>query len=126
MVCGMEERSIVVKGSVSDVRKQVIPKMYVTTVQGEDGSIVEFDTHEELVTFNVGDRVEVVFSTRMPDYREGEDFLGRGTVVSLREEAGRRSMLVSVGGLLFIYTAPEGGDIPFMPTEKVFVKVAKL
>lgn len=121
----MAEPLLKAKARVIDVRKQVIPRMYAVTAETEDGTVFEFDSHEDLVTYKVGDELNIELSRDIPEYRDGIDFVGRGTVASIREEDNRLSVLISIGGLLFIVrTAP--GKLQLKPTEKVYVKIAKL
>jgi DNA-directed RNA polymerase subunit G len=113
------------RGSVVSVEKELIPKMYITRIVSDDGSYeVEMDTHEDLITFKEGDRVEVELSRDIPQYRDGVDFVGRGTVVSKRVQNSKHATLISIGGLLFIVKTPE--ELPILPTEKVYVKVAPI
>jgi DNA-directed RNA polymerase subunit G len=121
----MGEKLLSFTGSVVSVEKELIPKMYVARIVSDDGAYeVEMDTHEDLIVFKEGDRVEVEVSRDVPEYRDGVDFVGRGTVVSKRREKDKHAMLISIGGLLFIVRT--SSELPIMPTEKVYVKVAPL
>ncbi len=112
-----------IKGVVKAVAKQLIPKMYVTVVEDNDGNIVEFDTHSDLVLYREGEQLSILVSQDKPDYQEGEDFLGRGTIVSIKREGDKYRMLVSIGGLLFMFTL--NSEPPFQPTEKVYIKITR-
>ncbi|NOZ89543.1 MAG: hypothetical protein GXO15_06430, partial [Crenarchaeota archaeon] len=71
------------EGEVREVRKQLIPRMYVTAVESSDGSYrMEFDTHEELVLYREGERLRVTVARSVPEYREGEDYVVHATLVS--------------------------------------------
>jgi len=119
----MNEPLFKTKGRVVDVRKQVIPRMYVVTVKGDD-ALIEFDAHEDLVVYREGTEVEVTISKEKPDYREGTDFVGHGTVASVKESEGKQAILISVGGLLFIIETTR--KLGIAPTDKVYVKIAEL
>jgi len=124
-VDAMGEKLVSFRGSVVSVEKELIPKMYITRIVSDDGSYeVEMDTHEDLIVFRGGDQVEVEVSREVPQYRDGIDFVGRGTVISKRAEGGKHATLISIGGLLFIVRTPN--ELPILPTEKVYVKVAPL
>lgn len=121
----MPEPILRLEGTVTDVRKQVIPRMLVTTLETEDGSSVEFDTHTDLIVYRVGERLVFELYRDIPDYKEGEDFVGRATVASVREEGGKLRVLLSVGGLLFMLTLNKEGMPTIKPTEKLYVKISR-
>ncbi len=112
-----------IRGVVKAVVKQLIPKMYVTVVEDADGNVVEFDTHSDLVLYREGEQLTILVSRDKPDYREGEDFLGRGTIVSIKREEDKYRMLVSIGGLLFMFAL--NSEPPFQPTDKVYIKITR-
>ena len=112
------------KGRVVEVRKQLIPRMYVTVLESAEGFRVEFDTHQDLVVYREGEELEFTVSRGVPSYREGEDYVVHATVASIREEGGVKRYLLSAGGLLFIIESPR--DLGLKPTEKVYAKVARL
>ena len=113
------------EGEVVDVEKELIPKMFIARIRSSDGSYeVEMDTHSDLIVFEKGSRVLVEITRGVPDYRDGVDFVGRGTVVSKRVEGEKHATLISIGGLLFIIRTPK--ELPVLPTDKVYVKVAPL
>lgn len=122
----MSTAIVAFKGTVVSVERELIPKMYIARIRSDDGAYeVEMDTHEDLIVFREGEAVEVVVSKSVPEYRDGVDFVGRGTVVSKRKEGDNRyAVLISIGGLLFIVRS--SSELPIMPTEKVYVKVAPL
>ncbi len=115
------------RGKVVEVRKQLIPKMYVTVVEDDSGKArIEFDTHQDLVVYREGERLQVTISKEVPEYREGEDYVVRATLVSTRQnEGGGSAYLFSAGGLLFIVELREG-SLDVIPTEKYFIRIARV
>ncbi len=119
----MDER-LEIQGRVVEVRKQVIPKMYTVTLETEEGDLVEFDAHEDLVVYKAGEKLSFTLSKSLPEYNEEMDFVGRGTIASVRREDDKLKILVSVGGLLFMITTSK--DFAAKPTEKFYIKIAKM
>jgi hypothetical protein len=118
--------SVAVRGIVTAVRKQPIPKMYVTRVESEDGTVVEFDTHEDLVLYNEKEQVEIMLvkNDTPPEYSD-DDYVVRAIVASIREnEEGGREYLLSAGGLLFILSSPR--ELPLEPMDKIYIRVSRV
>jgi len=113
------------KGVVKDLVRETIPRILFARIESDDGRyVVEMDMHRDLVVYPVGTRVEFVLSRELPDYRDGVDFVARATYVTSREEDGERKYLFSIGGLLVVLHTSE--ELPITPTEKFYVKLAKL
>ncbi|WP_269082823.1 DNA-directed RNA polymerase subunit G [Pyrodictium occultum] len=113
------------RGRVESVERELIPRMFLARIKSLDGVYeVEMDIHRDLVVYEPGTEVEVTVSRELPAYKDGEDLVGRGTVVSMKDEGGRKAVLISLGGLLFILRSSKELDVK--PTEKLYVKVSKL
>lgn len=120
------------KGRVDSVTQENIPEILLGRIVSEDGKhIVKMDLHKELFTLHEGQRVEFLLSKDIPEYRDGIDFVGRATVVSIKKNEGLDPSedkqwihILSIGGLLVVLYEDE--PLPLMPTEKVYVKVAPL
>lgn len=125
--CNTELTDIIVefKGKVESLEPELIPKMFLAKIKSFDGDYeVEMDLHKDLVIYEPGTEIEVTISKDTPEYKEGEDFVGYGTVVSTKEEDGKFAALVSMGGLLFIIRSKKKLNIN--PVEKVYIKISKL
>ncbi|ABM80331.1 DNA-directed RNA polymerase subunit G [Hyperthermus butylicus] len=117
------EAIVAFEGTVVSVEPELIPKLYVTRIKSNNGEYeVEMDTHSELIVFKEGDNVLVELSRSVPEYRDGVDFVGRGTVVSIKRDGETYAALISMGGLLFIIRSRK--ELDLAPVEKVYVKVA--
>jgi DNA-directed RNA polymerase subunit G len=111
-------------GIIENVRKQLIPKMYVATfVDKENNVIIEFDVHEDLVVYKPGQKVSVTISKSLPEYKEGEDYVVHATVAAIKKEENKFKYLLSAGGLLFVVTTEN--ELQLTSTEKVYVKVSE-
>ena len=115
-------RVVEFKGRVTEVRRELIPKMHVARIEDERGVFeVEMDLHEDLLMLKPGDRVVFRVEKELGEYRDGVDLVGRATVASTRTEEGRYAYLLSIGGLLVMLRSRERLDLS--PTEKVYVVV---
>jgi len=111
-------------GVIENVRKQLIPKMYVATfVDKENNVIIEFDVHEDLVVYKPAQKVSVTISKSLPEYKEGEDYVVHATVAAIKREDNKFKYLLSAGGLLFVVITEN--ELQLTPTEKVYVKVSE-
>lgn len=120
----MADTIVEFKGRVESVEPELIPKMFLARIKSLDGNYeVEMDLHKDLVVYGPGTEVEVTVSRSLPKYKDGEDFVGRGTVVTMKDEGGKKAVLISIGGLLFIIRT--GEKLELTPTEKVYVKVSR-
>ena len=121
----MTDTVVEFKGKVESVEPELIPKMFLARIRSLDGDYeVEMDLHKDLVLYEPGAEVEVTVSRSLPQYKDGEDFVGRGTVVTMREEGDKNAVLISIGGLLFIIRSKE--KLGLNPTEKVYIKVSRV
>jgi len=120
-----EESSIVsFTGTVEAVEKELIPRLYLGRIRSNDNEfIVEMDMHSDLVVYKPGTQVVVELSRTKPQYREGIDFVAKGTLVSIKRENDYISYLISIGGLLFILKSRK--ELNISPTEKIYIKVAE-
>lgn len=110
-------------GVIVDVRKQVIPKMYVATFTDKENNVtIEFDVHEDLVIYKQGQKVSIAISKTLPEYRDGVDYVARAVVASIKREEETFKYLLSAGGLLFMVTSPR--ELPLAPMERVYVRVS--
>ena len=120
----VSETIYVGKGIIENVRKQLIPKMYVATfVDKENNVIIEFDVHEDLVVYKPAQKVSVTISKSLPEYKEGEDYVVHATVAAIKREENKFKYLLSAGGLLFVVITEN--ELQLTPTEKVYVKVSE-
>ena len=120
------------RGRVDSVVQENIPEILMGRIVSEDGRhVVKMDLHKELFVLHEGQNVEFQVSRNLPDYRDGIDFVGRATVVSIKRNEGLDPSedkpwvhILSIGGLLVVLYEDE--PLPLTPTEKVYVKVAPL
>ncbi|AEM37971.1 hypothetical protein Pyrfu_0099 [Pyrolobus fumarii 1A] len=113
------------RGVVRSVEQERIPEILLATLTSEDGSIeVQMDWHKEVFTLPEGSKVLFRLTRGIPDYKEGVDFVGRATVVTVREHEGQWEHILSIGGLLVVVRTNKKLDI--MPTEKLYVHIAPL
>ena len=115
-------RVVEFEGRVTQVRRELIPKMHVARIEDERGVFeVEMDLHEDLLMLKPGDRVVFRVERELGEYRDGVDLVGRATVASTRVDDGRYAYLLSIGGLLVMLRSRE--RLNLSPTEKVYVVV---
>ncbi len=120
------------RGRVDSVTQENIPEILLGRIISEDGKhVVKMDLHKELFVLREGQKVEFQLSKSIPDYRDGIDFVGRATVVSIKRNEGLDPSeekqwihILSIGGLLVVLYEDE--PLPLTPTEKVYVRVAPL
>ncbi len=95
------------KGTVAEIKKGRIPYTNIVTVECEDGRKIEMLMHEDLITFAKGAKVEFVIDENLPNFKQGEDFCGRGKLV--RDDGEKK--LFSIGGFpVILYNVDEKYD----------------
>ncbi len=119
------------RGRVAEVLQENIPEILMGVIESEDGRfLVKMDWHKDVFTLPQGAGVEFSVTRDVPEYRDGIDFVGRATVVTVRENDLDPSVdkkwlhLLSIGGLLVAIYSNE--PLKLKPVEKVYVKVAPL
>ncbi len=119
------------RGRVAEVLQENIPEILMGVIESVDGRfLVKMDWHKDVFTLPEGASVEFSVTRGVPEYRDGVDFVGRATVVSIRENDLDPSVdkkwlhILSIGGLLVAIYSDE--PLELKPVEKVYVKVAPL
>ena len=110
------------EGSVEEVRRQLIPKMYTVRLVADNG-IAEFDAHSDLVLYEEGERIRLVLYDGEPEY-SGDDYVVRAYLASKRDEREAFRYLFSAGGLLFILEI--GEQLPLEYMDVVYIKVSRV
>ncbi len=114
------------EGRVESLEQERIPEIMLATITpllGE-GCEVQMDQHKELFITPEGSRVLFQVTRSVPEYRDGVDFVGRATVVTVRQREDFWEHILSIGGLLVVIRCRE--RLPLQPTEKVYIRVAPL
>ncbi len=113
------------KGRVVKIEESRVPQVYIVTIEGE-GRRLKADIHKELMLFKEGDKVEVVVSKSLPEYREGEDYCGKGHMFSKRAESREKiKLLVSLGGFLNVIEVPRKEDV-FEVMDEVYLCIKRV
>ena len=121
----MVETIVDFTGRVESLEQERIPEILLATLVSDDGRIrVMMDWHKELFVLPEGARLRFRVTRDIPDYRDGVDFLGRATVVKVKEEEGKWRHLLSIGGLLVVIET--GERLPLNPLDKVYVHIQPL
>ncbi len=125
------EKVLEFKGRVTDVLQENIPEILMGVIESSDARyVVKMDLHKEVFTLSAGDEVLFQVTRGVPEYRDGVDFVGRATVVTVRENNMDPSVdkkwihILSIGGLLVAIYSDE--PLPLKPVEKVYVRVSPL
>ena len=120
----MENPLVKFNGKVISVEKELIPNIFLVKIVDENKEyIVEMDMHKDVFTLHEGDTVSVSITREIPSYRDGIDYVARGTVMSTKKSEDKYSYLISIGGLLFVVHSSKELNLP--PTEKVYVKIER-
>ena len=109
------------EGSVEEVRRQLIPKMYTIRLVADNG-VVEFDAHSDLILYKEGERLRLTLHDDEPEY-SGDDYVVRAYLASIRDEDNVNRYLFSAGGLLFMLETRE--RLPLRPMDIVYIKVSR-
>ncbi len=122
---GKKSHSLILAGTVKEMRASRIPRMYIAVIEGEDFSAA-MDVHDELRVFGEGDRVTITISQVLPEYREGEDFCAKGFVMSKKpgSDKNRVKLLISLWGFLASLEIPRNRDV-FRVMDEVYYCVSK-
>ena len=112
----------VLEGSVEEVRRQLIPKMYTVRLVANNG-VAEFDAHSDLILYKEGERLRLALYDNEPEY-SGDDYVVRAYLASKRDEGEASRYLFSAGGLLFILEV--GEQLPLKPMDIVYIKVSRV
>ncbi len=114
------------EGRVESLEQERIPEILLATITPIDGREceVQMDEHKELFVTPEGSRVLFQLTRDLPEYKDGVDFVGRATVVTVREREGVWEHILSIGGLLVVIRCKD--RLPITPTEKLYVRVAPL
>ncbi len=129
----LSEGYIEVEGLVKSIEKSSIPTVVIIQIDCGDVKI-KMDLVRKLLVFDEGDKVKVVISKSRPDYREGEDFVAWGYVMSKKKERkvinGMRKdiykLLISLWGYLVVLES-ESDELlnAFNYMDKVYMKISK-
>lgn len=117
-----------VRGRVVEVKRAIIPSTYIAEIRVKGKPMtIYLDLLEDVYMLSKGDDVSVVISRELPEYKEGEDFVARGKVFSIKEDKREGKVLISMGGLIAKIVYPKDRvKMPFKMLDEVFVKVSKL
>ena len=129
----LSEGYIEIEGLVKSIEKSSIPTVVIIQIDCGDVKI-KMDLVRKLLVFDEGDKVKVVISKSRPDYREGEDFVAWGYVMSKKKERkvinGMRKdiykLLISLWGYLVVLES-ESDELlnAFNYMDKVYMKISK-
>ncbi|MET1101252.1 MAG: DNA-directed RNA polymerase subunit G [Pyrodictiaceae archaeon] len=123
----MARRKAIVEftGKVKDVERELIPRLYKAHIVSARGDYeVYMDLHEDLVMYNVGDKLLVGLYRDLPSYVNGVDLVMRARLVSRKESEGSYTYLFSAGGLLFMLTSKRR-ELELEPLQLVYIKVSR-
>ena len=93
------------EGKVIDISKSTIPYTNIMKIECDDGKKVEMLIHEELLNFKLKEKVEVIISDELPQYKNGVDLCGRG--MFYKDEKDKKRKFFSIGGFLTVVTNDE-------------------
>ncbi len=85
-------------GIVKEISKSQIPFTNIMRIECDDGRKIEMLIHDELLNFKLNEKVKVVISEELPEFKDGVDLCGRG--MFYKDEGERK--LFSIGGFLVV------------------------
>ena len=121
-----------VRGRVVKITKSLIPQVVILDVKN-DNARVKMDIMKNLLMLGEGSEVLVSVSREKPKYREGEDFVAWGYVISKRRAAegvgeGKtiNKLLISLWGFLLVVESGLNEILnAFSQMDKVYLKLSK-
>ena len=121
-----------VRGRIVKIAKSLIPQVVILDVKN-DNARVKMDIMKNLLMLGEGSEVLVSVSRKKPKYREGEDFVAWGYVISKRratEGVGEgktiNKLLISLWGFLLVIESGLNEILnAFSQMDKVYLKLSK-
>ena len=116
------------EGMVKKIEKSLIPKVYILSIDCDEISI-KLDLVKDLLIFDEGDRVNVLISHEKPKFKEGQDLVIWGYVLSKKKTlSGEKpnKLLISLWGYLLVIETLRSDIIDaFDYLDKVYFKLSK-
>ena len=116
------------EGIVRKIEKSLIPKVYILSIDCDEISI-KLDLVKDLLIFDEGDRVDVLISHEKPKFKEGQDLVIWGYVLSKKKTLSSEKpnkLLISLWGYLLVIETLRSDIIDaFDYLDKVYFKLSK-
>jgi len=116
------------KGVIKKIERSVIPKVYILTIDCGD-AVIKLDLVKDVLLFNEGDKVDIVISRDLPQFREGVDLVIWGYVLSKKKALSKEKpskLLISLWGYLVVIETMQDNIIDaFNYLDKVYFKMSK-
>ncbi len=116
------------EGIVKKIEKSLIPKVYILSIDCDEISI-KLDLVKDLLIFDEGDRVDVLISHEKPKFKEGQDLVIWGYVLSKKKTLSSEKpnkLLISLWGYLLVIETLRSDIIDaFDYLDKVYFKLSK-
>ncbi|MCD6324223.1 MAG: DNA-directed RNA polymerase subunit G [Desulfurococcales archaeon] len=123
----VEEGLIECQGVVKAVDDSKLPNVLIVSVDCGDATL-RFDAFKDLLTVKEGESVQALVCRERPDFKEGEDLVLWGYVMSKKKvpHQGRwvNKLLISLWGYLLVVESEKDILSPFSVMDKVYFKLS--